>query len=351
MEKEIIKIAVVIPCWNEENLLPEMLNSILLQTYTNWIAICVDDHSTDRTAEIIKSYHNQDERIIYVLRDKEPKGGQTCRNIGLAHITDAKYVCFFDADDTIAPYCLEQRVSFMEEHPLLDCGVFPAIAYVNNINEEQGDVYGVKIFDDDLKAILNMNLPMTGWTNIYRVSCRDLFDLKWDEQVLSMQDSDYSLKMLLSGVNYDYATNALVDYYYHIGDGGVAKKISTVQHFDSHIYCLDKITRSISNMYGKEYDFYLEVRIYLHVRMFYNTWKPYHKLLNLSWLKGRWAFKMRLLIYLLTFKRGRRFLFNKYHKYTNQQTDIWRQSMKKYRKILQLNAYKYNHESCTKKNT
>lgn len=161
-------LAVVIPCWNEEKLLPEMIECLLKQTFCDWRAFCVDDISSDSTAEVIKGYQARDNRINYFCRNREPKSGQTCRNIGLELSVGAKYVVFFDADDLVAPYCFEQRVRFMDLHPDLDFGVFPMLAITKSITEESGPIFGVKTFDDDLEAMLAFLVPLQTATNIYR---------------------------------------------------------------------------------------------------------------------------------------------------------------------------------------
>lgn len=51
------------PCKNAEDFLAECLESVLAQTYTNWELLIVDDHSTDKSASIIQSFINRDNRI------------------------------------------------------------------------------------------------------------------------------------------------------------------------------------------------------------------------------------------------------------------------------------------------
>ncbi len=40
---------------------------------------------------------------------------------------------------------------------------------------------------------------MVGWTNIYRVLSYKERKLEWDENLLSMQDSDFNIQALLKG--------------------------------------------------------------------------------------------------------------------------------------------------------
>ena len=108
-----------------------MLDSLLAQTFEDFRVFVVDDQSTDRSLDILNDYSKKDKRINVYIRDREPKGAQTCRNIGFDLTIGAKFVVFFDNDDLVAPYCLEQRVRFMELHQELDYAIFPVLLYSN----------------------------------------------------------------------------------------------------------------------------------------------------------------------------------------------------------------------------
>ena len=60
-------ISVVIPCYNASNTLIRVFNSLLMQSYSNWEAIFVDDGSTDNTQQLIKKFigKNTDRQIHY----------------------------------------------------------------------------------------------------------------------------------------------------------------------------------------------------------------------------------------------------------------------------------------------
>ena len=57
-------VSVVIPTFNHASYLARALQSVLDQTYTNWEAIVIDNHSTDKTDEVMASF--ADPRIIYL---------------------------------------------------------------------------------------------------------------------------------------------------------------------------------------------------------------------------------------------------------------------------------------------
>lgn len=292
-----MKIAAIIPCWNEEKLLPRMLDCLLSQTFSDWQVFCVDDHSTDNTAQVIQSYEAKDSRIHYILRDRDPKGGQTCRNIGLAHAKDAELVCFFDADDVIAPYCFEQRVAYMDAHPEIDCGVFPMLAYRNDIHEAESPVYGVKSFEDDLVAMLYLSIPMAICTNTYRLRAMQKYHLVCDEHVITMQDSDLSFQLILSGMKYNYATDAKADYFYRLSSDGVAATITSKEKWPSHLYLMEKVANSVERKYGAKYDTSLAVYYALLIRRIGINKKAYPALMQLPWIKRHTLFRCMTCLY------------------------------------------------------
>lgn len=69
------------PVYNNEKLLPNAVNSIINQTFSDWELIIVDDGSTDNSSEICDEYARNDERIVVI--HKENKGVSSARNKGI----------------------------------------------------------------------------------------------------------------------------------------------------------------------------------------------------------------------------------------------------------------------------
>lgn len=257
-------LSIVIPCWNAGKYLPEMLDSLRAQTFTDWQAFLVDDLSEDNTCEIIKAYNAIDKRFNLINRDRVPKGAQTCRNIGLHNSIDSKYVCFFDSDDILKDYCLSQRIGFMERHPNLDFSVFPAQCFIDgNINNKGTGEWGYQRYDDDIKAMIDGTIPMVGWTNIYKVKSIVDNNLTWDESLLSLQDSDWNLHAILSGLTYKYAAceGAEVDYLYRINlKNNIAGKIYKDEHILNHLTMLGHWKQMLGPCLSSKYRFELRAR-------------------------------------------------------------------------------------------
>ena len=153
-------LSVVIPAFNVEKYIGETIECIVNQTYKDWILYVVDDHSTDNTANIILSYAEKDPRVHYILRSRDPKGAQTCRNTGIG-MANGKYTIIFDSDDIIAPYCFEQRIKFMENHEEVDYATFRGQAFYTK--EKGRKVYthkwGEPNNDDLLMGFLSTDYP------------------------------------------------------------------------------------------------------------------------------------------------------------------------------------------------
>lgn len=254
MELKDPKVSIVVPVWNSVLYIEEMINSVISQCYNNWELILVDDGCTDGTTEILRQYSEKDARIYYYLRNKLPKGGQTCRNIGIEK-SSGEYIVFFDSDDIVASYCLSQRVNFMMSHSDLDFAVFPAQEFIY----KKGDslkCFGVKKREDVLSSFFRGEMTFSGWTNIYRKQSLISKNVYWDTSLLSLQDWFFFIETILKDFKYEYAMNVQVDYYVRtkININSVSKLAYSIHHLSSHIYYFSRVKNLIRLKYSDKYD-------------------------------------------------------------------------------------------------
>lgn len=95
MENNQPLVSVIMNCYNSDKYLKEAIDSVIAQTYTNWEIIFWDNQSTDKSAEIVKSYN--DERIKYFYAPKHTLLGEA-RNLAVEK-AGGKWTCFLDCDD------------------------------------------------------------------------------------------------------------------------------------------------------------------------------------------------------------------------------------------------------------
>jgi glycosyltransferase involved in cell wall biosynthesis len=92
--------SIIIPTYNRAHFIKSTVNTILLQEYTNFELIIVDDGSIDNTKEIVDIIckENHYANIKYIYQTNSERGA--ARNNGLKAST-GDYIMFIDSDDTL----------------------------------------------------------------------------------------------------------------------------------------------------------------------------------------------------------------------------------------------------------
>jgi len=75
-------VSVIIPSYNHAHFLKQSLKSVIDQTYSNWEAILVDNHSEDNTDSIINSFANARIKILKIYNNGVIA---VSRNLGIKH--------------------------------------------------------------------------------------------------------------------------------------------------------------------------------------------------------------------------------------------------------------------------
>lgn len=108
------KVSIMLPDYNGGELVRESIESVLAQTYTDYVLYLIDNGSTkDNTREILHSY--TDSRIVHVDVDVND-GTSSAYNAVLNKIT-TPWVAIIHADDLWYPTKLEKQMAFLEQHP------------------------------------------------------------------------------------------------------------------------------------------------------------------------------------------------------------------------------------------
>lgn len=115
-----VKISVIVPCYNAESYVRGCMDSILYQTLHEIEIILVDDGSTDRTLEILEEYQKRYNNIK-ILR-QENQGPGIARNQGIM-VAIGEYIAFMDVDDLYpSQNTLENVYTTAKAREALICG-------------------------------------------------------------------------------------------------------------------------------------------------------------------------------------------------------------------------------------
>jgi dolichol-phosphate mannosyltransferase len=107
-------VAIIVPCWNEEAVLPALLERLnrLLSENPNWEVLFVDDGSTDRTFGLLEEAARRQARMR-VRRHPRNMGLGAALRTGFAAVS-APVICTLDADCTYPPERLADLVAALE---------------------------------------------------------------------------------------------------------------------------------------------------------------------------------------------------------------------------------------------
>ena len=129
-----MKFLIIIPAHNEENNISFCLESLKKQNFQDFVCMIVNDGSTDRTAEIINNFKNQDSRfrVLDLETSEHSPGAKVVRTFdkGLQALDwkDFDVVCKYDADIVFPTNYLEKINQTFETNP--KAGIVSGLVYI-----------------------------------------------------------------------------------------------------------------------------------------------------------------------------------------------------------------------------
>lgn len=207
-------VSIILPNFNKSAFIKETLNSLLMQKNSDWEAIIIDDGSTDDSIKICREYMKFDSRFSLIIRESLPKGGSTCRNIGLKE-AKGEFVIFVDSDDLLSPDCIEDRVKEIKNSNY-DFVVFQINIFQFKINDTKIKWKVNK--GDDLAQFLKHDLPWHTMSCIWRKSFLNKIH-GFNEDFPRLQDVELHTRALMEeNVRYKVIVDKNPDCYYRIGN-------------------------------------------------------------------------------------------------------------------------------------
>jgi len=202
-------VSVIIPVYNAEKYLGVCLESLLIQTLTDFEVIVVDDCSTDASNAVTESYLERfGGRLKIVTLPENTGSGAVPRNVGL-DFARGEYVYFMDADDLLIDVALETLYACAAEYQAdvvyaergFQCGAEPVPSELVEVswnppqfvsdapNLEPADIAG------RVKNFLKLSFGMPPWEKFLR---RDFLvdnDIKFPPIIIS-EDIVWTFKLI-----------------------------------------------------------------------------------------------------------------------------------------------------------
>lgn len=186
------RISVIMAVYNCEDYVGMAIESVQAQTFEDWELICVDDASTDDSAEVVERYAASDPRIK-LIRQPSNRGPAPARNTAIA-AAQGEFVAVLDSDDLAPPNRFEVSLEAFSQTP--DLGLVGGRYYIIG---PSGDIYErverPRLDDEQFKTNLKQHtMPVPHSSCMIR---RELLASVggYDERLPAAQDFDMVLRV------------------------------------------------------------------------------------------------------------------------------------------------------------
>lgn len=216
-----IQISIIIAIYNSDKFLSKCIDSIKLQTFTDYEVLLVDDGSTDKSSSICKQYAKADTRFKYF--HKQNGGVASAREYGLLHAT-GKYVIHVDSDDWIDPKMLETLYNEAEKTQvdMLICDYYYDTVLSSSVcKQEPGSLDNKSIIIE----LLNGTLHGSCWNKLVRKESLIRHDLHFPNCDIC-EDLYINIALLLKEIKVGYINKA----FYHYVQRGNGNNITGSQN-------------------------------------------------------------------------------------------------------------------------
>ena len=176
------KVSVLMSVYNGERYLREAIDSILNQTFQDFEFIIIDDGSTDRTKEIIRSYNDL---RIRLFNNEKNIGLTKSLNRGI-ELCRGEYIARMDGDDVSLPMRLEKQVEFMMVNN--DVGI--SGTWNRSIGQNVGVNDHYPISDSEIRCMLLFNNTFCHPSLIIRRQAIESNGLSYNSRLQYAQDYD-----------------------------------------------------------------------------------------------------------------------------------------------------------------
>lgn len=209
------KVSIFMPTYNHEQFIAEALESVLSQDYDNIEIVCGDDYSTDKTAEIIRSYADKYPNKMRPIYNSENLGVTKNCNKVLSQC-DGEYVVMFSGDDIMMPNKVSRLMQYMNENP--DC----AVCYHDLEVFDSATNATICLYSDvqrspgpDVRSLLKVGTAVAGPCLMVRRSAMP--EKGYNEAVSTISDWLLAIEIATQG-SVGYVNEVLTRYRRHVGN-------------------------------------------------------------------------------------------------------------------------------------
>jgi glycosyltransferase involved in cell wall biosynthesis len=201
------KVSIIIPNYNNEQWLPLCLESCLTQFGDFELeVIVVDDHSTDKSWEVLQAYQKEYPEIIKVVQNTS-KGGNQARNYGFS-LSTGDYIQWLDSDDQLLMDKLETQLNFFKKNRAIDIAYSDwRMDFYEEGEKVKEEIKLEKNYDSFLENLIKDNWQPPLSYLLRRSMAERLHQLQaWNPKRKVGQDREYYSLAAIYGASFGYVS-------------------------------------------------------------------------------------------------------------------------------------------------
>ena len=247
-------ISVILPVYNSEKYLAESIKSTLRQTFSNFELIIINNASTDKSLNIIKSFCEIDKRIILI--DQKTNLGMANSLNNACKLAKGDWVARMDADDVMKANRIEKQIDFLNKNK--NVKVLSCLAqYI----DEQGNIFGLTTTSlnkiDSCKELDKKNKSIGILHPGAIVNKKILLELKGDrKELFPCEDIDLWNRFVEQGHLIYNLKEALMLYRIHEGSAVTSKFIDSQLKYEWVKMCKKARKKNIKEPSWNEFNKY-----------------------------------------------------------------------------------------------
>lgn len=240
-----VRVSIIVPCYNVGKFLPECLDCLVQQTLHDIEIICIDDKSNDNTRAIMHEFAEQDSRI-HVIEFNKNRGVAAARNAGI-DMARGEYIGFVDPDDTVDKdfFAVLYKLA-TDNHADIAKGIAKMV--------DTNGATSVLNSNDEIRTA-KYNFCTCFWTAIYRREFLNQNNIRFPDGLIVSED----LVFLIKSVHFAnmVATTDDVSYMYIRHDDSADSAAFSTCKIDSGVSAIQQLIQwgnTQPDMYTDEYN-------------------------------------------------------------------------------------------------
>lgn len=185
-------ISIIIPCFNSSEFIERAVNSIIIQSFTDWELILVDNNSSDNTYDLLISIKKKNPSKRILVTQERESGSHYARNTGFK-LAKGSWIQFLDADDELLPTKLENQLYIAKKN---NADIVAGAAIFIETDKYRKEFFNIReVYEEDAWIALGTSRLGITSSNLFSYSIVAKTN-GWNVRLSSSQEYDLMFRMM-----------------------------------------------------------------------------------------------------------------------------------------------------------